>query len=63
MARGNSDLIDLFGQIVGETEKAWRFLGNEEESPGWLPKSQVEWDEDGKMMTMPEWLGIEKGLI
>jgi len=63
MARGNSDLIDLFGQIVGETEKAWRFLGNEEESPVWLPKSQVEWDEDGKMMTMPEWLGIEKGLI
>jgi uncharacterized protein (DUF2461 family) len=29
----------------------------------WLPKSQVEVDERRNIITMPEWLAIEKGLI
>ena len=28
-----------------------------------LPKSQIKIDEGNKVVTMPEWLGIEKGLI
>lgn len=29
----------------------------------WLPKSQIEIDEHHKVITMPEWLAEEKGLI
>ena len=56
-----SDLVDLEGEIVGETEKAYRFKG--ERNTTWLPKSQCEWNEDESTMTMPEWLAIEKELV
>jgi hypothetical protein len=29
----------------------------------WLPKSQCEWNQDDKVMTMPEWLAMDKELI
>ena len=59
--RVNHDLVEVSGQVVGETEKAFRFYdGN---STVWLPKSQVEWDAETKEMTIPEWLALEKGLI
>jgi hypothetical protein len=59
MAR--SDLVDISGEIVGETELAWRFFDGT--ITVWLPKSQCEWDENNGEMTMPEWLALEKGLI
>lgn len=60
MSRGNQ-LIDIAGEVKGETEKAYRFYDGKETV--WLPKSQVEWYEDEGTMTMPEWLALEKGLI
>lgn len=62
MARkGNSDLVDVAGELRGETEKAFRFFNGKESV--WLPKSQCEWDDEAKTMAMPEWLAEEKGLI
>lgn len=29
----------------------------------WLPKSQIEVDERNKVITMPEWMALEKELI
>lgn len=55
-----SDIIDIPGEIQGETERAFRF--NDGRVTVWLPKSQCEWDEDAKTMAMPEWLAIEKEL-
>lgn len=54
-------LVDIAGEIRGETEKAYRFYDGKETV--WLPKSQCEWYEDEKSMTMPEWLAKDKGLI
>jgi len=59
---GKSDLVDLTdGVVVGETEKAYRFVY--EDKTVWLPKSQCEWDKDSRTMTMPEWLAIDKELV
>jgi hypothetical protein len=61
MPRGNSDLHDIAGEIRGETEKAWRFYDGKVTC--WLPKSQCEWDETSKTMTVPEWLAVDKELL
>ena len=55
------ELIDISGEIKAETEKAYKFYDGKVEV--WLPKSQCEWDVDSKVMTMPEWLAKDKGLI
>ena len=53
-------LVNLAGLVCVETAKAYLF--NDGIHPEcWLPKSQVEFD-DG-VMTLPEWLAIEKGLV
>ncbi len=56
-------LVDIDGELVPpyQTDLAWRF--SDGTTTVWLPKSQVEWDEDEKIMTMPEWLAQEKELI
>lgn len=56
-----SDLVDIAGEIQGESGLAYRFFDGERTV--WLPKSQVEWDADSKTMAMPEWLAKEKELI
>lgn len=56
-----SELVDIPGEIRGETDKAYRFFDGDKEV--WLPKSQVEWDSFDRTMAMPEWLAKEKGLI
>ncbi len=55
------ELIDIAGEILGETDKAYRFYDGIRTT--WLPKSQCEWDADEKTMAMPEWLAKEKELI
>lgn len=53
-------IVDIAAEIHGETEKAYRlFDGTKTE---WVPKSQVENNEDGTF-TMPEWLAKDKGFI
>lgn len=61
MTAGRSDLVDLAGTILSETDKAFRIDFGELE-PVWPPKSQVEDNGDGTF-AMPEWLAKEKGLI
>jgi hypothetical protein len=56
-----SDLVDIAGEIQGETPSAFRFFDGTRTV--WLPKSQVEWDADDNTMAMPEWLAREKELI
>ena len=56
-----SDLIDLAGEVQGETEKAYRF--HDGSKTVWLPKSQCQWDIDDRVITMPEWLAREKEII
>lgn len=54
------ELIDIAAEVRGETDRAWRlFDGTKTE---WVPKSQVEQNEDGTF-TMPEWLAKDKGFI
>lgn len=55
------ELVDISGYVQGETELAFRF--NDGDQTVWLPKSQCQWNETDKTMTMPEWLAKEKELI
>jgi hypothetical protein len=53
-------LTDIAAEIKGETDKAYRLFDGAKTE--WVPKSQVENNEDGTF-TMPEWLAQEKGFI
>ena len=57
------ELTDIAGELVPpfETAAAYRFYDGARTV--WLPKSQCEWDEHDKVMTMPVWLAQEKELI
>lgn len=57
----NHDIIEIAGEIRGETEKAYRLFDGQKTE--WVPKSQCEWDEKDKTMQMPEWLAMDKGFI
>ena len=61
-----SNLVDIEGAIHAETEKAVLFSETGERAKAvWLPKSMVEIDRDGgkSILTMPEQLALDKGLI
>jgi hypothetical protein len=53
-------LIDIAGELRGETDKAFRIYDGK--TTEWVPKSQVEKNEDGTF-TMSLWLAQEKGFI
>ena len=55
------ELVDITGEIQGETEKAYRFYDGK--VTVWLPKSQCQWDVDDQKMTMPVWLAKDKGIV
>lgn len=61
-----SDLVDIQAEILTETDKAVRVENLKAESI-WLPKSQIEIERrtgsGGVLLTMPDWLAREKGLI
>lgn len=63
-----SDLVDIAACRHAETEKAILIseTGDKKDAV-WVPKSQVEIDNDGHenfiTVTMPEWLAKDKGLI
>lgn len=70
----NHDILEIDGEVLQETERAYLFtdgekLKNADGTPSllpkaqWLPKSQCEWDSRDKIMQIPEWLALEKGLI
>lgn len=60
MTTGKSDLVDIAAELRGETDKAFRISDGTRTE--WVPKSQVERNDDGTF-TMPEWLAHEKGFI
>jgi hypothetical protein len=58
-----SNLVDIACIVRHETERAWLLDAGGKE-PVWIPKSQAEIDEgNGTIVTLPEWLAKEKGLI
>lgn len=57
---GDLRLIDIAGELRGETDKAFRVFDGK--TTAWLPKSLVENNNDGTF-TMPEWLAQEKEFI
>ena len=58
MSKG--ELFDLAAEIRGETDKALRLSDGVRTE--WVPKSQVEDNEDGTF-TMPMWLAKDKGFV
>ncbi len=54
-----SNLVDLAGEIMAQTEKAIQFFDGDRKV--WLPRSQIEINDDGTI-TMPEWLAKDKEL-
>lgn len=65
---GKSDLTEVTVARHAETEKALLVsdTGNEDDAV-WLPKSQIEIENIGEansvVVTLPEWLAHDKGLI
>ncbi len=63
-----SDLIDVSMQLHHETPKAILVSDDGDKSKAvWLPLSQIEFEHKGSsgivVVTMPEWLATEKGLV
>lgn len=54
------ELIDIAGELHGETDKAFRIYDGKKTE--WCPKSYVEQNEDNTF-TMPLWLAKEKGFV
>lgn len=67
MINGKSDLIDVTVQLHHETEKAILVSDDgDRDKAVWLPLSQVEIERKSKgivIVTMPEWLAADKGLV
>jgi len=53
-------LVDIAALLLFETAGAYRIFDGDRKE--WVPKSQVERNDDGTF-TMPEWLALEKGFI
>lgn len=64
---GKSDLVDLTMQLHVETAKAVLVSDDgEKQNAVWLPLSQIEIEKQRNgvvIVTLPEWLAIEKGLV
>jgi hypothetical protein len=64
-----NDKIDIAVVIIRDSDFDAAILVSEdgdEKTAVWLPRSQIEYmtDRNGmSIVTLPEWLGIEKGLI
>lgn len=56
----NHDIVDIDAELRHETEKAFLIYDGKKEV--WLPKVQVQNNNDGSF-SMPEWLAIRHGLI
>lgn len=62
MARNS--LVDLDLNLITETKEA--ILVSDGKREAWLPKSQIEYEPDGKgsvMVTLPEWMAVQKELV
>lgn len=57
-----SNLVDIDVDMVHETEKAF-LVTIDGKTKVWIAKSQCELDTETKVLTCPEWLAKDKGLI
>lgn len=66
---GRSDLHDVPVKVRWHTDAAWCIANPEPGKPDiWIPKSQCEIERgeapnEADILTAPEWLLIEKGLV
>ena len=64
---GNSDLLDMTVKLHAMTDRAVRVSDDgDDENAVWLPLSQIEvLKRPGgiAIVTLPEWLALDKGLI
>jgi RNase P/RNase MRP subunit p29 len=60
MRSSDPKLVDIAGELRGETDKAYRIFDGARTE--WVPKSQSQMNDDGTF-TMPEWLAKERGFI
>ncbi|MDE2096611.1 MAG: hypothetical protein KGL39_05135 [Patescibacteria group bacterium] len=67
-----NELVEIVGEIKFETDKAILFQDDDTMSKTWLAKSQIEFHvsdpapnmaQRKTIVTLPEWLAIEKELI
>ena len=68
-----SNIVDITCMIVSEREKAVaitdgtteEYNGRERQKWFWLPRSEIEIESDGDayIISMPDWLAMEKGLV
>ncbi len=71
MGSGKSDLVDLELQLHAETKLALLVSDDgDAKYAKWIPKSKIEFEHrerNGRaalvLVTLPEWLAIEKGLV
>ena len=62
----SNEMVEVFGTIMAETDKAILLFDGVEES--WLALSQIEYDlnnevGDDSTVEIPEWLAIEAGFV
>lgn len=53
--------VSLFGTIIHQTDRAYRFAAEDQGKGEWIAKSIASWD--GVVMTMPRWLARKHGWI
>lgn len=62
-----SDIIDVSVQLMNETAAAVRVTTSTPDEGVWLPRSLIEIEPADRgglhIVSMPEWLALQKGLI
>lgn len=54
-------LLFMVDRLVGSTDNQWGF--EMDDCVVWLPKSEVEYDEEAGTVLVPEWLAINEELV
>ena len=54
-------LVEIAGEVRRETDAAIKWFDGVRVV--WLPKSEAEVSDDGRTVTLPQWLALEKRLI
>lgn len=58
---GKSNVIDIEGRLKHQTPQAYLFNSDDDGEDYWIPKTQADYA-DG-VLTLPEWLAIDKGMV
>lgn len=59
--KNTREVVDIPGKVKMQTSRAYLFFDGTLEA--WVPKSQCQWDEDAKTMTMTMFVAEDKGFI